>query len=474
MKHSLRASLALCAAALGACSSEPPTDIMARPDVLSPADVVSPTDVVATDAAADVADASAAPADAGETVLTAAEITANTTWSGTVRLPNEFVFVRPPAVLTIVPGTRIVGQPSSAVVVTRGARIVADGTRAQPIVFTSVSAITPGMSPRRGDWGGLVMLGGATINRAGGDAGAGENQIEGIDAADSRGRYGGGDDAHDCGTLRYVRIEYAGKVLARDNELNSLTLGGCGRGTVIDYLQAHRGEDDGVEVFGGTVDLRHVVITGADDDGLDWDFGWRGRVQFLVIQAPAASTESDPSGIEADNDRDANNAAPRSLPVIYNATVIGPNPAGNTMPGAVLRRGTGLRMFNAIFAGWGARAVDVRDAASAALATGTSPELQISSSIFFNNGAMGTGHFTESSDNDGMFNEDQFFRDAARGNRVDADPMLPASLIPPMGSPAASGAATPTDPFFDATATFVGAIQPGATTSWLDGWTRLD
>lgn len=473
MTKRLRLPIALCAAALGACSSESPTDIMARPDVVTPTDVIPPMDASAPADAITATDA-ITTTDAGETVLTTAEITASTTWSGTVRLPNEFVFVRPPAVLTILPGTRIVGQPSSAVVVTRGARIVADGTRERPIVFTSVSAVTPGMTPRRGDWGGLVMLGAATINRAGGDAGAGENQIEGIDAADSRGRYGGSDDEHDCGTLRYVRIDYAGKVLARDNELNSLTLGGCGRGTVIDYLQAHRGEDDGVEVFGGTVDLRHVVISQADDDGLDWDFGWRGRVQFLVIQAPAASTESDPSGIEADNDRDANNAAPRSLPVIYNATLVGPNPASNSMPGAVLRRGTGLRMYNAIITGWGARAVDVRDAASAALATGTNPELQVSSSIFFNNGAMGTGHFIDASDNDGMFNEDMFFRDAARANRVDVDPALPPSLTPPTGSPAASGAAAPTDPFFDATATYVGAVQPGATTTWLDGWTRFE
>jgi len=459
-----------------------------RPDVVdagSPmaADVVDAGSTMTADVVdagstmtADVVDVPAAPADAGETTLTTAEITANTTWRGIVRLPNELVFVRAPAVLTIEPGTRVVGQASSALIVTRGARIEASGTAERPIVFGPASAITPGMTPRRGDWGGLVMLGGATINRSGGDAGAGENQIEGVDATDSRGRYGGTDDNYNCGTLRYVRIDYAGKVLARDNELNSLTLGACGRATTIDFVQTHRGEDDGVELFGGTVDLKHIVITQSDDDGLDWDYGWRGRVQWLFVQAPASSTESDPSGIEADNDRDANNATPRSLPVIYNATVVGPNPMTNAMPGAVFRRGTGVRMFNAIFTGWGSRAVDVRDTASAALTMGMNPDLQVSNSLFNNNGAMGTTHFVA----DMTLDDNAVFRDAARMNRFDVDPMLPAAgnltapnITPPMSSPAASGAATPSDTFFDVTATYVGAVRPGATTTWMDGWTNF-
>lgn len=473
-----RLALAI-SACLAACGESSP-DIMGARDAATQDTQTAPDVVDAGSAAPDVTDAASAPDDATEITLTTAEITASATWQGVVRLPNELVFVRPPAVLTILPGTRVIGQASSALIVTRGARIVADGTRERPIVFGPVSEFTAGMTPRRGDWGGLVMLGAATINRSGGDAGVGENQIEGVDSTDSRGRYGGGDDASDCGTLRYVRIDYAGKVLARDNELNSLTLGACGRGTTIDYVQTHRGEDDGIEVFGGTVDLRHVVITQSDDDGLDWDFGWRGRVQFLFVQAPSSSTESDPSGIEADNDRDANNATPRSLPVIYNATVVGPGATANTMPGVVLRRGTGVRMFNTIITGWGARAVDVRDAASAALAMGSDPELQVSSSLFHRNGSMGTTHFIDSSDNDGMFDEDAFFRGPARMNRVDLDPMLPAAdnltapnITPPMGSPAATGAATPSDPFFDATAAYVGAVAPGSSTTWMDGWTNF-
>jgi hypothetical protein len=133
-------------------------------------------------------------------------------------------------------------------------------------------------------------------------------------------------------------------------------------------------------------------------------------------------------------------------------------------------------MFNAIFTGWGSRAVDVRDTASAALTMGTSPDLQVSNSLFHNNGAMGTTHFV----GDMTLNDDMVFRDAARMNRFDLNPMLPAAnnltapnITPPMSSPAATGAATPSDTFFDATATYVGAVRPGATATWMDGWTNF-
>ena len=133
-------------------------------------------------------------------------------------------------------------------------------------------------------------------------------------------------------------------------------------------------------------------------------------------------------------------------------------------------------LFNAIFTGWGSRAVDVRDTASAALTMGTNPDLQVSNSLFHNNGAMGTTHFVA----DMTLDDNAVFRDAARMNRFDLDPMLPASgnltapnITPPMSSPAATGAATPSDSFFDATATYVGAVRPGATATWMDGWTNF-
>jgi hypothetical protein len=98
------------------------------------------------------------------------------------------------------------------------------------------------------------------------------------------------DPDHDCGTLRFVRIEFAGFEVGDTNELNGLTLGACGRRTVLDYVQVHLGADDGIEFFGGTTDLRHAVITGANDDSLDWDQGWTGRVQFLAIRQSMPAT----------------------------------------------------------------------------------------------------------------------------------------------------------------------------------------
>ncbi len=162
------------------------------------------------------------------------------------------------------------GNADTSLVVTTTARLEAVGTAAAPIVFTSNEPVGQ-RGP--GNWGGIVLLGNAPLNVEGGS-----ESIEGFPAGAERTVYGGADAAHDFGTLKYARVEFAGFELERDNELNALTVGGCGTGTEIDYVQVHLGADDGVEMFGGTADLRHIVITQPDDDGLDWDFGWTGTV----------------------------------------------------------------------------------------------------------------------------------------------------------------------------------------------------
>ncbi|MBI5516731.1 MAG: hypothetical protein HY909_23305 [Deltaproteobacteria bacterium] len=497
------AAWACCA---GACSSS--GDVMdaqarvdsaaldtAAPDSSQP-DSGAPDSALGDSAAAD----SAAPQDAPEgerppaedgatrcpasppEVRVSGEISTNTQWdcAHTYLLTAGPVFVRAPAVLTIGAGTVIRGDaPTASLIVTRGARVEAAGTAEAPIVFTSARPV--GMRSR-GNWGGVVLLGGASINSARPGMASGINQIEGIDAADNRGQYGGGatpDDDWNCGTLRYVRIEFAGYPISANNELNSLTVGGCGRRTVLDYVQVHRGEDDGFEFFGGTADLRHAIATHSDDDGLDWDFGWRGRAQFVVV-TQSASTESDPSGVEADNDRDNNNAMPRSEPVIYNLTLLGPE-GMNTMPGMVLRRGTAARIYNSVIMNWGAGAIDVRDPATAALATAGSPTLFVNNSLFFRNGPTGTNHFALDMGSDMGFDEDGFFRAPARMNRFDLDPALAApthatapDFAPSAASPASSGAATPpSDGAFFLPAPFLGAIPPGPGPNWTTGWTAF-
>ena len=132
--------------------------------------------------------------------------------------------------------------------------------------------------------GGLVLLGKAPINVEGGT-----NLIEGIDISnpdvpDNGSRYGGDDSAYDCGQLNYTRIEFAGFELTEGNELNGLTLGACGTATTLNYVQVHEGLDDGIEVFGGAPNLKHIVLSNIEDDSLDWDQGFQGNIQFLLIK----------------------------------------------------------------------------------------------------------------------------------------------------------------------------------------------
>ncbi|RYZ31531.1 MAG: hypothetical protein EOO72_16690, partial [Myxococcaceae bacterium] len=234
-------------------------------------------------------------------------ITGDTIWkAGTTYTLKDYVFVES-GTLTIEPGVIVKGDTGSALVITREAKLNAVGTAEKPIVFTSSQAEG---TRAAGDWGGVVLLGKAKINVAGG-----ENTIEGFFATsgDTRTKYGGGDDAHDCGKLKYARIEFAGYELAEDNELNGLTTGACGTATDIDYVQVHKGADDGVEMFGGTAGLKHIVISQPDDDGLDYDLGWRGKVQFLVVQQNAVVGNR---AIEASGNKNDNVAQPHSVPEI--------------------------------------------------------------------------------------------------------------------------------------------------------------
>lgn len=394
-------------------------------------------------------------------------ITADTTWSGrNTYILKQHIFVQA-GTLTIQPGATIIGEPGSSLVITREARIQAVGTAAKPIVFTSAQ---PAGSRRPGDWGGVVLLGKAPINVAGG-----ETYIEGFAAnVDDRTKYGGPDAAHSCGFLKYARIEFAGFKLVNNNELNGLTMGGCGRGTEIDYVQVHKGADDGVEMFGGTADLKHVLVTSPDDDGLDWDFGYNGRVQFLVVQQ---DLEVGNYGIEADNNPNNKDASPRSMPEVWNVTLIGSSrgPGGAVKSGAMhLKNGTGGRISNAIVAHFSDVAIDVDGAP--AVAAYERGELAIRNSIFWNLKGERTILPGESKDNDNGFDEAARLLDGANGSLV-LDPMIGGAhnLAAPSFMPAAVsaqliGAAPPADGFFDGSATFKGAM---GTEDWTAGWTAF-
>ncbi|WP_428266709.1 hypothetical protein [Haliangium sp.] len=407
------------------------------------------------------------PSDA---VRVSGEISQDTTWTAanTYALIGN-VFVVGNTTLTIEAGTTILGATGSALVITSDANIQAVGTASSPIVFTSYKAAGE-RSP--GDWAGVVLLGKAQLNSGTDSGGVLVQSIEGIDETDVRGVFGGDDDASNCGTLQYVRIEFAGSELTVGNELNGLTMGGCGSGTVIEYVQVHKGKDDGIEFFGGTAGLKHVVISGANDDSLDWDIGYRGNIQFLIINQLAGVGDN---GIEADNNGDSLDAEPRSAPTIYNATMVG-TPDSRGMR---LREGTWGFMRNLVLMNFGVAAVDVNDAETAA-GTGDG-SLSIESSLFFDIGSDGASYFEAESgdtDDDGNFDEIMYFTDAARNNLFGMDPLLGdpenqtnPDFVPGAGSPlAGAGVAPPAgDAFFDAV-DYIGAIAPGGP-DWTADWT---
>ncbi|WNG43181.1 hypothetical protein F0U60_03010 [Archangium minus] len=423
----------------------------------------------------------------GGNVDVSANITQDTTWTANnVYTLKNYVFVES-GTLTIEPGTKILGGETSALIITRNAKLNAVGTAEKPIVFTSAQAEGERFP---GDWGGVVLLGKARINVSGG-----QNTVEGFfsTSGDERTKYGGEDDTHDCGKLKYARIEFAGFELAEDNELNGLTVGACGTKTEIDYVQVHKGADDGVEMFGGTANLKHILISQPDDDGLDYDLGYTGKVQFLIVQQNSTVGNR---AIEASGNKSSNTATPRSVPEIWNASFLGSNrPAATTgvkQEGLVFNTGAGVKLNNAIVAYFADRAVDVDGAASAQLSeTGG---LSFKNIIFWDNkddtksigysanpvkdasGATTNEDATRLSDGSIYKEPEQIL--AAGNNNLVVDPKLDAAMDvkapnfkPAAESPAliATSAATPpADGFFDTSATFIGAVGGQ---DWTAGWT---
>lgn len=266
------------------------------------------------------------------------------------------VYVVDGAKLTIQPGVTIQGEKSSrgALVITRGTQIIANGTADKPIVFTS-DAVTP----QRGDWGGLVILGRAKTNASfNGVAGVGE--IEGgINNAEGLGLYGGADDSDNSGVLRYVRVEYAGYAFLPDKELNGITFGAVGKSTTIEYVQVSHAADDSFEWFGGSVDAKYLIAYKGLDDDWDMDNGFSGRLQFgISLRDSAVADVSQSNGFEIDNDAGGSNVQPQTSAVISNFTVIGPRAASNNIGNSLFRRGAHLRrnsavsIFNSIIIGW--------------------------------------------------------------------------------------------------------------------------
>ncbi|HPE57749.1 MAG TPA: hypothetical protein PK904_15185 [Bacteroidales bacterium] len=280
----------------------------------------------------------------------AGNITTNTTWtSSNVYLLNGWVYVKAGATLTIEPGTIIRGSKNNqgALIIEKDGKLIASGTKEQPIIFTSNEAAG---SRDYGDWGGVIVLGNAVINVPGGSA-----TIEGGVGS----TYGGTNDNDNSGVLKYIRIEFPGIAFAPNNEINGLTMGGVGSQTEIDYVQVSYCGDDSFEWFGGTVNAKHLIAYRGWDDDFDTDFGFRGKIQFAVsLRDPNVADVSGSNGFESDNDGSGSGNLPKTRPLFSNISIFGPRVNsttplnGNYKRAMHLRRNTETSIYNSIITAW--------------------------------------------------------------------------------------------------------------------------
>ena len=411
--------------------------------------------------------------------------------TGNVYKLRGIVYVINGAKLTIEPGVTIQGEKSSrgTLVVTRGTQILANGTADKPIVFTSDAA-----TPASGDWGGLVILGRAKTNSSfNGVAGVGE--IEGgVNNAEGLGLYGGADDNDNSGILKYVRCEYAGYAFLPDKELNGITFGAVGKGTVIDHVQVSFAADDSYEWFGGSVDCKYLIAYKGLDDDFDTDNGFSGRVQYAIgFRDSLVADISGSNGFESDNDAGGSNLLPQTSAIFSNVTLVGPRATAanqgnsNFKRGLHIRRNSALSLFNSIVIGWPTGWY--LDAG-----TGTPTDLNLTAtnprSVFANNILAGNNtaiNYVASDSAPTGWNTaaaTAYFNDAARGNTMlasTADVQLTApfkydntvDFNPAAGSPALTGGGF-TDAklanWFTAVG-YRGACAQGDT--WWKGWTSF-
>lgn len=455
-----------------------------------------------------------------------ADILTNTTWtSDKVWILNQPIFVGRDcgpdgtkdgcvaATLTIEPGTTILGKSEVAqgirgayLVVSRGSRLVADATNGEDRPPTADEVIVFTSDKPRGqraveDWGGIIINGQAPTNA--GDEAQGEGDS---------GFYGGTDDMDDSGILRGVRIEFAGDDVTPADQLNGLAIQGVGAGTTISYLQIHYNKDDGIEPFGGTVSVDHLVVTGIGDDSVDGTDGYRGFMQFIIGQQRGADADQ---GFEISNNGDDGTATPKSTAVLANATMIGANDAvvsgdiaGDESDDAIqMREGTNYRVYNSIFQGFGNSGFCVRDAVSLVnaqnrLAGQTDPTTTLSAEglIMWSNAAVGGGddNFNDCGGGSTQAFNKQFFENAGFNNML-ADPGFDASAFdmgamdsPPDFTLAAmpggytafdlsaltydANLVAPADGRTLVNTDYAGAIAPGTalTDAWYYGWTVWD
>lgn len=308
----------------------------------------------------------------GKTVIIKGHVTKDTTlYAKDNNTISGFVYVDAGVTLTVEKGATVKGDytsgEASTLIVKRGAKLMAVGTQEAPILFTSSSP-----NPASGDWGGIVLLGKASINSNNGGVAGSATKLYvpegGFNNAAGDGLAGWGDavapaaiDNDNSGVLQYLRIEYAGNAYLPNQEINSLTMAAVGSGTTIDHIQVSYAKDDAFEWFGGTVNCKYLIAYKTQDDDFDTDNGFSGSVQFgLIIRDSTIADVSKSEAFESDNDANGSTLVPQTKAVFSNISAFGPlatlNNIGNSNylgAGAQIRRNSSISIYNSVFAGWG-------------------------------------------------------------------------------------------------------------------------
>ena len=384
-------------------------------------------------------------------------ITSDVTWNASQEyLLTGQTFVKDGVTLTIEPGTIIKSNQDDgsglapALVIERGGKLIADGTKSAPITFTS--NLPASELPQRGTWGGIIILGSAPTNK-------GESFVEGLAGIP----YGGNNPDDNSGILRYVRVWYGGRAIGQDNEINGITLAGVGRGTVIEHCEVAYNLDDGFEFFGGTVNVKYLSVLFVGDDCFDTDEGYQGKGQFLFA---LQGKDMCGRGFEMDNSGSNMDVQPRSFPQFSNVTIIGPDggtPAGDGSDELIrLREGTAGDFRNMVLAYGNGVGLRAKDEATQAL---IGDSLNFSSNSVIYNCTDGQFYPDIESQFTAQDINPQF--KALGGREVDGqvDPR------PDVGSPLLSGAVALKNDGFFTQVDFVGAF---GSEQWLEGLSILD
>lgn len=404
--------------------------------------------------------------------------TGNVTWtSDNTYVLNGFVFVNDGQTLNIEAGTVVKamtgeGAEASALIVARGGKIYAEGTKDEPIIFTSIVDDLTTPLDLRGLWGGLLILGNGVINNS-----SGEEQIEGIPETEPRGKFGGSDDNDNSGVIKYVSIRYGGTEIGSGNEINGLSLGAVGSETVLEHIEIVWNKDDGIEFFGGKPNVKYLACAFCGDDAIDYDLSFRGNGQFWFALQGEGLGEGERAG-EHDGGTDPEDGTPYAIPNISNVTYIGSGFGGVNEDNQtfIFRDNAGGHYMNSIFYDFVKRAIEIEDLASGhdsreRLETG---DLTLVNNLWFNCGSNDVSEMCKNEYEQVLFTEAERHNSIVDPNFVSISRTSNQMLNPrPMNNRVYENVNIPTDSWFDQV-DYCGAFNPSDEAElWLAGWSFL-